>query len=247
MNESLGLVGLWQQGDWVTRSVAIFLLLMSMATWIVIVIKLVNLWGLNRQAKAAEAFWHSRDFDSALPSLGRDNNSPWRMLAIEGREAVRHHQQSKQQLHDHLDLSDWVTRILRNTLDSISARMTSGLAILASVGSTAPFVGLFGTVWGIYHALVSLSTGGAASIDKVAGPIGEALIMTAFGLAVAIPAVLGYNALVRANKAINNQLNRFAHDLHAYLVIGARVATAAEVDKVIRLEGRKRSQEQKHA
>jgi biopolymer transport protein ExbB len=97
------------------------------------------------------------------------------------------------------------------------------LAVLASAGSTAPFVGLFGTVWGIYHALMSIGLAGQASIDKVAGPIGEALIMTALGLAVAIPAVLGYNALVRANKAVLAKLNRFAHDLHAYYVTGARV------------------------
>ena len=126
-------------------------------------------------------------------------------------------------MHDTLDLSDWTTRTLRNGVDEATARMQAGLAVLASVGSTAPFIGLFGTVWGIYHALMSISAAGQATIDRVAGPIGEALIMTALGLAVAIPAVLGYNALVRGNKAVLNQLNRFAHDLHAYFVTGARV------------------------
>ena len=106
--------------------------------------------------------------------------------------------------------------------------MQSGLAILASVGSTAPFIGLFGTVWGIYHALIAIGTSGQSTIDKVAGPIGEALIMTALGLAVAIPAVLGYNALVRGNKSILTRLNSFAHDLHAYFVTGARVSASAE-------------------
>jgi hypothetical protein len=120
-------------------------------------------------------------------------------------------------------VSDWVTRCLRNSIDDTTARLQSGLAMLASVGSTAPFVGLFGTVWGIYHALMSIGAAGQATIDKVAGPIGEALIMTALGLAVAIPAVLGYNALVRGNKYIVTRLNRFAHDLHAYFVTGARV------------------------
>ena len=115
---------------------------------------------------------------------------------------------------------------LRNSIDESTARLQSGLAVLASVGSTAPFVGLFGTVWGIYHALMSISAAGQATIDKVAGPIGEALIMTALGLAVAIPAVLGYNALVRGNKAILNKLNRFAHDLHAYFLTGARVSSS---------------------
>lgn len=235
MNASFGLADLWAQGDWVIRTVAVFLLLMSIATWTVIAVKLVNLWRLKRQAKNAEVFWHSADFDTALHSLGRDKSSPWRILAVEGREAVRHHQNSKQQLHDELTLSDWVTRMLRNTMDVISARMSAGLAVLASVGSTAPFVGLFGTVWGIYHALMGLSVAGASSVDKVAAPIGEALIMTAFGLAVAIPAVLGYNALIRANKMMMGKLNRFAHDLHAYLLTGARMATVEEAERVITL------------
>lgn len=228
MDASFGLAHVWQQGDTVTRLVAGFLLLMSMVTWMVIGIKALGLYRLKKQAKRAEAFWHQSDFEQALKCLGEGHDAPWRMLAVEGMGAVRHHHNSKEQLHDMLDLSDWVTRILRNTLDKISEKMSSGLAVLASIGSTAPFVGLFGTVWGIYHALIGLSTGGAASIDKVAGPIGEALIMTAFGLAVAIPAVLGYNALVRANKTMNNYLRHFAHDLHAYFITGARVASALE-------------------
>ena len=127
--------------------------------------------------------------------------------------------------HDSLGASEWLTRTLRNSIDESTSRLQSGLAVLASVGSTAPFVGLFGTVWGIYHALLAISAAGQATIDKVAGPIGEALIMTALGLAVAIPAVLGYNALVRGNKGVISRLNRFAHDLHAYFVTGARVAS----------------------
>ena len=142
------------------------------------------------------------------------------------REAAAHHN-AQPQLHDSLDASEWLTRTLRNSIDDSTARMQSGLAVLASVGSTAPFVGLFGTVWGIYHALLSISAAGQATIDKVAGPIGEALVMTALGLAVAIPAVLVYNALVRGNKGVLNKLNRFAHDLHAYFVTGSRVAAGS--------------------
>lgn len=235
MNTSYGIANLWLEGDWITRCVALFLLAMSVASWVVIITKAISLWSLKRQARAAERFWHGTNFEEALPLLGEDNQAPWRMLAIEGREAVRHHRRSQQQLHDALDLSDWVSRILRNTLDTVAAKMSSGLAILASVGSTAPFVGLFGTVWGIYHALMAIGASGQTSIDKVAGPIGEALIMTAFGLAVAIPAVLGYNALTRANKALLGQLHRFAHDLHAYLLTGARLATPEEAGKVISL------------
>ncbi len=148
-------------------------------------------------------------------------------LAQAGREAPEHHQAAQKQLHDRLDVSDWITRSLRNTIDDHASRLQNGLAILASIGSTAPFVGLFGTVWGIYHALVSIGMNGSASIETVAGPIGETLIMTGLGLAVAIPAVLGYNALLRGNKFIMARLNRFAHDLHAYYVTGARITSNA--------------------
>ena len=144
---------------------------------------------------------------------------------MRGEEALSHlnASTSKPELRLELDKSDWVTRSLQNTIDDATAELQSGMAILASVGSTSPFVGLFGTVWGIYHALMQIGMAGQATIDKVAGPIGEALIMTALGLAVAIPAVLGYNALVRANKAIITRMNRFAHDLHALLITGSRV------------------------
>ena len=123
-------------------------------------------------------------------------------MAEEGREAAAHYRATTPQLHDALDINDWIRSALNHSIENITNRLQSGLVILATVGSTAPFVGLFGTVWGIYHALMSIGQAGQASIDKVAGPIGEALIMTGFGLAVAIPAVLGYNMLVRGNKAI---------------------------------------------
>lgn len=129
-----------------------------------------------------------------------------------------------------MDVSDWVTRCLKDTMDEGISRMQSGLAILASVGSTAPFVGLFGTVWGIYHALLAIGATGQTSIDQVAGPVGESLIMTAFGLFVAIPAVLGYNALTRANKGVVSKLRRFAHGLHAYFVTGASLASSSTRD-----------------
>lgn len=228
MNATLDLMSVWQQGDWITRSVAMVLLTMSILTWVVLSIKLLSVWKLKRRAKAAEHFWHSTDFHDGLLCLGKNDSSPWRMLAIQGYEALLHHKNSQHQLHDNLSVSDWMTRMLRNTLSTISSNLSSGLAILASIGSTAPFVGLFGTVWGIYNALINLSAGGVSSIDKVAGPIGEALIMTAFGLAVAIPAVLGYNALTRANKSINGRLQHFAHDLHAFFITGARVAACEE-------------------
>ena len=225
MNSQFGLVNVWTQGDFVTRSVALLLLGMSLASWMVIIIKALDLRKFASQGKFTEEFWHSADFADGLGKFGTDPINPFRALALEGREATTHHREAQTQLRDSLDASDWITRSLRNSIDDTTARLQSGLAVLASVGSTAPFVGLFGTVWGIYHALLSIGVAGQATIDKVAGPIGEALIMTALGLAVAIPAVLGYNALVRGNKSVLNRLNRFAHDLHAYFVTGARVTT----------------------
>ena len=225
MNSQLGLVNVWTQGDWVTKTVALILLIMSLATWIVIILKALDILKYKKLAKSAEDFWHSEDMTAGLTLLGGDESNPFRQLALAGREATAHHRNTKVQLHDTLDASDWITRSLRNSIDDSTARLQSGLAVLASVGSTAPFVGLFGTVWGIYHALLAIGAAGQSTIDKVAGPIGEALIMTALGLAVAIPAVLGYNALVRGNKGVLTKLNRFAHDLHAYFVTGARVSS----------------------
>ena len=226
MDSQFGLASVWTQGDMVTKGVAIVLLAMSLASWMVIILKALDIIKYKKLAKQAEDFWHSEDFAAGMAKLGNDPTNPFRHLALEGREATAHHRNTKVHLHDSLDVSDWVTRSLRNTIDEFTARLQSGLAILASVGSTAPFIGLFGTVWGIYHALVAIGTSGQSTIDKVAGPIGEALIMTALGLAVAIPAVLGYNALVRGNKFILGRLNSFAHELHAYFVTGARVSSA---------------------
>ena len=223
MESQFGLASLWEMGDGITRAVVILLLVMSVSSWTVILVKAIDLLRMKRLATRSESFWHSADFAEGLSNLGSARENPFRVLAEEGRDATAHHRATRAQLRDTLDISDWVTRCLRNAVDDTVARMQAGLAVLASVGSTAPFVGLFGTVWGIYHALMSISATGEATIDKVAGPIGEALIMTALGLAVAIPAVLGYNALVRGNKTVIYKLNRFAHDLHAYFITGARV------------------------
>ena len=232
MDSQFGIAHVWAQGDFVTKTVAIILVAMSLASWIVIVIKAIDIMRFKKYARNAQDFWHSADFAAGLSKLGDQGDNPFRQLAIEGREATAHHRKTAEHLHDSLDVSDWITRCLRNGIDEFTARAQSGLAVLASVGSTAPFIGLFGTVWGIYHALVAIGMSGQSSIDKVAGPIGEALIMTALGLAVAIPAVLGYNALVRGNKSILGGLNSFAHDLLAYFVTGARV-NAGEPGKVL--------------
>ena len=236
MDSQFGLMNLWVQGDVVTRATALLLIGMSLASWIVILIKALDVIKYKRMARHSRDFWHSQDFAIALEKLGKDDSNPFRALALEGREAAAHHRNTTAHLHDSLDISDWVTRALRNGIDEFTAKLQTGLAILASVGSTAPFVGLFGTVWGIYHALMSISALGQATIDKVAGPIGEALIMTALGLVVAVPAVLGYNALVRGNKFILIKLNSFAYDLHAYFVTGTRVSSEATHPVVVPLK-----------
>ena len=236
MNNEFGLSHVWTQGDMVSRAVFATLIVMSLASWVVILIKALDVVRAKRQAARVESFWHSSDMAEGLSKLGLDEANPFRQLALEGREAAAHHRATQAQLHDSLDVSDWISRALQGSIDSTTAKLQQGLAILASVGSTAPFVGLFGTVWGIYHALMCISGAGQASIDQVAGPIGEALIMTALGLAVAIPAVLGYNALVRGNKHILGKLGRFAHDLHAYYVTGARVIVGAIDPKVVTMK-----------
>lgn len=230
MNTNFSLQAIWSQGDLVSNLVAILLIVMSIATWTVILLKLYAQWRQKRYSGRVESFWHSTSLNDGLQHLGDHPENAFRKLAVDGVSAVTHLDSSshhtkhaQKQLHDQLDLSDWVTRALRNSAEISAAKLQSGLSLLASIGSTAPFIGLFGTVWGIYHALARIGQTGQTSLDQVAGPIGEALVMTALGLAVAIPAVLAYNALLRVNKKISADLNRFAHDLHAYLVTGARI------------------------
>ena len=223
MPTSFGLSHIWAQGDAVTHLILMVLMTMSVISWVVIVLKALDVWRHKQSALGSEQFWHTTSLAEGLAVLSQRPGNLFYSLAQVGQEATEHHQAAQKQLHDRLDISDWVTRSLRNAIDDSTSRLQNGLAVLASIGSTAPFVGLFGTVWGIYHALVSISASGNVSLDAVAGPVGETLIMTALGLAVAIPAVLGYNALVRGNKFIIARMNRFAHDLHAYFVTGARV------------------------
>ncbi|HQV79664.1 MAG: MotA/TolQ/ExbB proton channel family protein [Agitococcus sp.] len=216
-----GLAALWLQGDMVIKVVSVLLLLMSIVSWYVIVTRAWQAFKLRASAKVMGEFWHAQSFDEGIQILqSQDRHSPFSALALGGQAAVEHHNDSKHDLHGQISLTEWLTESLRADIDDNAERMQAGLPILASVGSTAPFVGLFGTVWGIYHALVGIGASGQASIDKVAGPVGEALIMTAFGLAVAIPAVLGYNTLMRSNKTTIKKMQRFARQLHAYFLTG---------------------------
>lgn len=224
MNSQMGLAHLWQQSDLVIRAVAVVLLVMSVASWAVIAIKALDLLRYRKLADQAHRLWAEPDLAQALSKNRAQTYNPFYEMAERGLRA-RDHGVGHEAVMAALDMNDWITRNLRQVIDDFTAKLQSGLAVLASVGSTAPFIGLFGTVWGIYHALVAIGATGQATIDKVAGPVGEALIMTAFGLIVAIPAVLGYNALVRGNKALLHPLNRFAHDLHAHLLTGSRLSS----------------------
>jgi biopolymer transport protein ExbB len=226
-----GLGALWAQGDFVAKGTLIILVIMSLASWYIILTKLWDQMRLRRQYLQTEkGFWSGRNLEDGLKSLP-DKDSAFRMIAEQGLTAAQHHEG---RLTDQIPLHEWVTQSMQRSVDAVSNELQGGLSFLATAGSTAPFIGLFGTVWGIYHALIAIGIAGQASIDKVAGPVGEALIMTAIGLAVAVPAVLGYNWLLRRNKALMEQVRYFATDVHAYLVSGARVEQTAGVTTAAR-------------
>ena len=216
-----GLGALWEQGDFVARGTLIILVLMSMGSWYILVTKLYESLKLSSEAKSAQrSFFKSKSLQEGAQAL--KTGSAFRFIADSGIGASQHHEGA---LTENIDHNSWVSMSVQRSIDDINSRLQDGLAFLATVGSTAPFVGLFGTVWGIYHALTAIGIAGQASIDKVAGPVGEALIMTAIGLAVAVPAVLGYNWLVRRNKVTMESVRRFGADLHGVLM-GARLAPA---------------------
>jgi len=221
-----GIEAMWKQGDFVTKGTLIILIIMSMGSWYIMFVKVYEQFKLFRQAKEVMGtFWSAGSVQEGVSTL--KEGSPFRYVAEQGIKATAHHEGK---LLETIDLNTWVTMSIQRAVENVSSRLQDGLAFLATVGSTAPFVGLFGTVWGIYHALTAIGIAGQASIDKVAGPVGEALIMTAIGLAVAVPAVLGYNWLVRRNKVAMEQLRAFSADLHMVLMSGnARAAASRPV------------------
>ncbi len=211
-----GLGALWEQGDFVSKGTLIILVLMSMGSWYVLITKLFEQRRLFDQFnRVIKLFAPTDTLKEGIEALPKRNS--YRAIAESGEEA---HTQFSKGLSSEVTLSDWSTAALNRGVDALAAKLQGGLALLATVGSTAPFVGLFGTVWGIYHALVAIGVSGQASIDKVAGPVGEALIMTAIGLAVAVPAVLGYNLLTRRNKAVISRARRFATEVHLRILSG---------------------------
>ncbi len=212
-------------GGVVSIGVAVLLLAMSVASWYLIITKTFQSIRLrNASHRFNDKFWQASSLDAAM--RGDDHSTPLARLAGEAIDAAEHHERhSTKQLADVCSQDEFIARSMRRSISQEGAQVEHGLTVLASVGSVSPFVGLFGTVWGIYHALASISMSGQATLDKVAGPVGEALIMTALGLAVAIPAVLAYNALVRSNRMLMNLLENFAHDLHTLLTTGAALST----------------------
>ncbi|WP_084544990.1 MotA/TolQ/ExbB proton channel family protein [Derxia gummosa] len=219
-----GIGALWTQSDFVAKGVLSILAVMSAGSWYVIITKLLEQARINRQAKAASNdFWSAGTVQAGVARL--TESSPFRFIAESGLEASRRHSG----LHAHVDFADWVDLSIHRATERVQRRLSGGLSVLATVGSISPFVGLFGTVWGIYHALTAIGAAGQASIDKVAGPVGEALIMTAIGLAVAVPAVLGYNWLVRRNVAALDEVRDFSSELHSVLLSGGAATGATGV------------------
>jgi len=220
-----GLMAALEQGGIITQSVFAMLVFMSLATWYIIITKWWDQRKVLQDAVTLEKkFWSAPTLKEGAAKL--EKNSAFRQIVEDGLRAADHHEGK---LTDKIDQHEWVTMSLNRSNAAVQSKLQGGLAFLASVGSTSPFIGLFGTVIGIYRALISIGIAGQASIDKVACPVGEALIMTALGLAVAVPAVLGYNWLIRRNKDLGEKLGNFSSDVHGYLVSGSRMAAAQAV------------------
>jgi biopolymer transport protein ExbB len=213
-----GLGALWRDGGWIAKFNLIIMLIMSMGSWYIIFTKY---WEQRKMFQAAngvsDGFWTAGSIKAGTNTL--EEGSAFRYIAESGLKSSDHHEGT---LVEQIDRHTWISMSVSRAVENIQSRLSDGLAFLATVGSTAPFVGLFGTVWGIYGALTQIGIAGQASIDKVAGPVGEALIMTAIGLAVAVPAVMGYNWLVRRNKSVMEKVRAFSGDLHNVLLAGKR-------------------------
>jgi biopolymer transport protein ExbB len=229
---SVGFAHFLAQADAVGKTMLILLLVMSATTWYLIVTKSWAAFLIRRRTRRfLDTFWDSPSLQAVAKHLEEHHpDEPFSHLAWHGIVATRHHERhGANRLNESGSAAEFLTRAMRRVIDEETARLESGLTVLASIGSTAPFLGLFGTVWGVYHALVAIGLSGQGTLDKVAGPVGEALIMTALGLAVAIPAVLAYNFSVRRNRLVLAQLDSFAHDLFAFLTTGSHVAQTSNV------------------
>ena len=228
---AFGFAHLWASGDFVSHSVALILAVMSISSWYLILIKTMDWRSARRAGKVCDNFWATKNISQGIECLHfAGEESPYAQLAILACNCNTDCAAASGRLASRFDPSEQMERALRQQLSATQATMENGLTLLATTGATAPFVGLFGTVWGIYHALVAIGLSGQAALEKVAGPVGEALIMTAAGLAVALPAVFAYNAFTRANRVILADLDAFAHDLHAFFTVGKPfVAHSAQI------------------
>ena len=224
--QQLGFSHMIQNQDFVSRAVLIFLVIMSVGAWWYTIVNLIkNLVIRSRADRVIRTFWDTANAQDAIRFMEEQKaNEPFSKIALDCAQAAAHHQRHEgSRLVEALNRSEFIDRALRQAVTRESANLENGLTWLATVGATAPFVGLLGTVWGIYHALLSIGESGSSSIDAVAGPVGEALIMTALGLGVAIPAVLAYNYFVRVNRDTYAKFDTFAHDLHDFFATGSRV------------------------
>jgi biopolymer transport protein ExbB len=221
--QALGFGHFIGQSDPVGKTLLVILVGMSVLSWVIVAVKGLSL--LQRQRRSdgfLHFFWNASSLDAVAHEISTHGvHDPFSHLTSHAMHAQAHHAKyGAAKLEEAGSAGDFVTRTIKKVLDEETTRLENGLAVLATVGSTAPFVGLFGTVWGVYHALVAIGMSGAGTLDKVAGPVGEALIMTGLGLAVAIPAVVGYNWLTRANRVMVSRLDAFAYELHTFVAMG---------------------------
>jgi biopolymer transport protein ExbB len=222
MEQSLGFAHFISQSDAMGKLILFLLLVLSLASWYLIITKSLENMGSGKLADAfLKQFWDASSLQEMQATLSANSNeNAFSNLARQALTVKNGNQHGAEKLLAAGGISEYLTRVLRNGIDQEATKIEHGLTVLASAGSAAPFVGLFGTVWGIYHALVQIGMSGQGTLDKVAGPVGEALIMTAVGLAVAIPAVLAYNSFTRRNRLWLAQLDNFSHDLYALVTTG---------------------------
>ena len=222
------------QSDAVGKSLLGILVLMSVLSWAIIAVKgLLHAQQRRRSERFLDFFWNAASLEEVSQRIAAAGaREPFAQLSAQAMQARAHHaRHGASRLGEAGSASDFVTRTIRKVLDEQTTRLENGLTVLATVGATAPFVGLFGTVWGVYHALVAIGMSGAGTLDKVAGPVGEALIMTGLGLAVAIPAVVGYNLLTRGNRVSLSRLDAFAYELHTFVAMGQPLSAPVAVQE----------------
>jgi biopolymer transport protein ExbB len=237
---SLGIGHFLAQSDAVGKSLLAILVLMSVASWAIIAIKgLTQIVRKGRSNAFLGFFWNASSLDAVAAEISTHGaRDPFSHLTAHAMQAQAHHAKyGAAKLEEAGSAGEFVTRTIKKVLDEETTRLENGLAVLATVGATAPFVGLFGTVWGVYHALVAIGMSGAGTLDKVAGPVGEALIMTGLGLAVAIPAVVGYNWLTRANRVTAAKLDAFAYELHTFVSMGQALGHGAGAESPPKVRG----------